>query len=247
MRPGPAASVDATDQGELAGILFDMDGTLVDSERLWTVALQRVATELGGELSASTRAAMVGQSIPTSIELLLADLGVNVDPAATMSLLLELTGEIFAEELLWQPGAEELLDAAQAGGLRLALVTNSPRSLVDVAMDLLGPDRFDATVCGDEVQHTKPDPEPYRRAMELIGLSPSSCLAVEDSPSGTEAAVAAGIPVLVVPSEAVVPEGAGRIFTESLLGATIDELRHIHREFQRQRQPAAAGRQSAGA
>jgi len=219
---------------DLGGVLFDMDGTLVDSEPLWAVGMQRVARQLGGTLSPRTLAATTGQSIPHSVALMLADLGPARDVEETTALLLTVTGEIFAEDLLWQPGAEELIDAIRDAGLRTALVTNSPRSLVDVALGgLLGEHRFDVTVCGDEVTRGKPAPDPYLQAMELLGLIAAECLAVEDSPSGTQAAVAAGIAVLVVPSEVEVPEGPGRIFASSLLGATVDELRHIHREFRR--------------
>lgn len=219
--------------GELGGVLFDMDGTLVDSEPLWTVAMDRVAAQLGGEVSPSVRTAMLGQPVPDSVALLLADLESGHDAESTTALLLAITAEVFAEELLWQPGAQELIDAIRDAGLRTALVTNSPRSVVDVALDLLGDHRFDTTICGDEVTRGKPAPDPYLAAMDLLGLTAEQCLAVEDSPSGTAAAVAAGIPVLVVPSEVAVPEGPGRIFATSLLGATVEELQHIHREFRR--------------
>ena len=225
----PAAAI------ELGGVLFDMDGTLVDSERLWTISMDRVAEHLGGALSAETRAAMLGQPVPDSVALMLADIGSTHTHAATTELLLAITAEIFAEDLLWQPGAQELIDAIRDAGLKTALVTNSPRSLVDVALGLLGQHRFDATICGDEVTRGKPDPEPYLRAMQLIGLTAADCLAVEDSPSGTQAAVAADIAVLVVSSEMAVPQGPGRIFASSLLGATVEEFRHIHHEFRRSR------------
>jgi HAD superfamily hydrolase (TIGR01509 family) len=226
---------------ELGGVLFDMDGTLVDSERLWTLSMDRVAEHLGGVVSAQTRAAMLGQPVPYSVALMLDELGSTHSVEATTDLLLAITAEIFAEDLLWQPGAQDLIDAIRAAGLKTALVTNSPRKLVDVALGLLGEHRFDATLCGDEVSKGKPDPQPYLRAMDLLGLTSADCLAVEDSPSGTRAAVAAGIAVLVVPSEAAVPEGPGRIFASSLLGATVDELRHIHREFRRYRHRTGPG------
>jgi HAD superfamily hydrolase (TIGR01509 family) len=219
---------------ELGAVLFDMDGTLVDSERLWSVSMDRVAGHLGGTVSESVKAATTGASIPHSVGLLLDDLGSDRGIEETTSLLLEITAEIFAEDLLWQPGAQELIDSIRDAGIKTALVTNSPRSLVDVALGgLLGEHRFDVTVCGDEVDQGKPTPGPYLRAMDLLQLTAADCLAVEDSPSGTRAAVAAGIAVLVVPSEVPVPEGPGRIFASSLLGATVDELRHIHREFRR--------------
>ena len=220
----------------LRGVLFDMDGTLVDSEPLWAVSMDRVAGHLGGSISADVKAATTGQSVPFSVKLLLDDLGSKRGVEETTSLLLSITAEIFAEDLLWQPGAEELIDEIRAAGIKTALVTNSPRKLVDVALDgLLGVHRFDVTICGDEVTRGKPDPHPYLHAMSLLGLSAAECIAVEDSPSGTAAAVAAGIPVLVVPSEVPVPEGPGRIFASSLLGATAPELQHIHQEFRRYR------------
>jgi HAD superfamily hydrolase (TIGR01509 family) len=226
---------------DLAGVLFDMDGTLVDSERLWSAAMDRVAGELGGALSPAARARTVGQAVPLSVGIMLEDIGAAESVESTVELLLTITGEIFAAELLWQPGAEELIDAIRAAGLKTALVTNSPRSLVDVALDMLGDHRFDVTICGDEVVRGKPDPYPYLRATELLGLTADAVLAVEDSPSGTKAAVDAQIPVLVVPSVVAVPEGPGRIFASSLLGATVEELRHLHREFARSRHAPHVG------
>jgi HAD superfamily hydrolase (TIGR01509 family) len=232
----PTGSENAETIEELGGVLFDLDGTLIDSEPLWGVSMDRVAGHLGGSLSEDVRAATTGQSIPFAVKLLLDDIGSTHGVTETTSLLLSITAEIFAEDLLWQPGAEELIDQVRAAGIKTALVTNSPRQLVDVSLaGLLGAHRFDVTICGDEVTRGKPDPYPYLRAMELLGLSAEQCLAVEDSPSGTEAAVAAGIPVLVVPSEVPVPEGPGRIFASSLLDSTATELQHIHHEFRRYR------------
>jgi len=231
-----------TDQTtDLAAVLFDLDGTLVDSERLWSVAMDRVAAQLGGALSPAARNRTVGQSVPFAVGIMLEDIGASESVESTVELLLTITGEIFAEELLWQPGAEELIDATRAAGLKTALVTNSPRSLVDVALEMLGNHRFDVTICGDEVVRGKPDPYPYLRATELLGLTADAVLAVEDSPSGTQAAVDAQIPVLVVPSVVAVPEGPGRIFASSLLGATVEELRHLHREFARSRHAPHVG------
>jgi HAD superfamily hydrolase (TIGR01509 family) len=226
---------------DLAGVLFDMDGTLVDSERLWSVAMDRVAGDLGGAMSPAARARTVGQSVPFAVGIMLEDIGAAESVESTVELLLTITGEIFAAELLWQPGAEELIDAIRAAGLKTALVTNSPRSLVDVALDMLGNHRFDVIICGDDVVRGKPDPYPYLRATELLGLTADAVLAVEDSPSGTQAAVDAQIPVLVVPSVVAVPEGPGRIFASSLLGATVEELRHLHREFARSRRAPHVG------
>ena len=231
-----SAAVDGLSDGaieRLEAVLFDMDGTLIDSEPMWWAAMDRVASQLGGTLTHELREATTGVSIPTSVTMLLEHIGSDHDPEAAEELLLTLTGELFADEVRWQPGAEQLIDGIRAAGLKVALVTNSPRSVVDQALGLLGDHRFDVTVAGDEVANGKPEPDPYLIAMDSLGLPAAACLAVEDSLSGTESAIAAGVAVLVVPSATTVPDGPGRIFAASLLGATVEELRHIHREFRR--------------
>ena len=217
----------------LQAVLFDLDGTVVDSEPLWADAMRMIAADLGGTLSEEALARTTGLSVPASVDLMLAELGADLPRHEATQQLLDRTAEVFAAELMWQPGAEELVDALRHAGVTTALVTNSPRVVVDVAMQRLGAHRFDRAVCGDEVTEHKPDPAPYLVAMQRLGRPAAECLAVEDSPSGTEAAVAAGIPVLVVPSEVPVPDGPGRIFAASLLEATVDELRHIHHAFHR--------------
>lgn len=222
----------------LRAVLFDLDGTVVDSEPLWADAMRLIAADLGGTLTQEVLARTTGLSVPASVDLMLAELGSDRSPQEVTRQLLERAAEVFAQELMWQPGAQELVDALRADGVTTALVTSSPRIVVDVAMQRLGAHRFDLSVCGDEVTAPKPDPTPYLLAMQRLGRPADECLAVEDSPSGTEAAVAAGIPVLVVPSEVPVPEGPGRVFTASLLEATVDELRHLHSAFHRARHGA---------
>jgi HAD superfamily hydrolase (TIGR01509 family) len=206
-------------------ILFDMDGTLFDSEKLWDVALRELARELGGELSQAARVAMIGATLETSMRLLHEDLGrPELDIETSGAWLEERVGELFADGLSWCPGAQELLAAVRDAGLPAALVTATRRKLVEVALDTLGRENFDAVVCGDEVTHSKPHPAPYLRAAELLGVDAGRCVAVEDSVTGTEAAEAAGCPVLVVPSEAPVPVGPRRVHRESLAGVGVPEL-----------------------
>ncbi len=211
----------------LAGVLFDMDGTLVDSEKLWTIALVDVATELGGTLSEAARNDMVGKDMVRSIDLLHADLGYQGDPAVTQRLLVGATAEVFRRGLPWQPGAQQLLAAVRAAGLATALVTATHRNLVAIALETLGRGNFDTVVCGDDVERGKPDPEPYLTAMSLLGLVAGACLAIEDSPTGATSAAAAGVPVLVVPSEVPVSPGPGLVFAESLVGVDVAALQRI--------------------
>ncbi|MHA3703400.1 HAD family hydrolase [Jatrophihabitans sp. YIM 134969] len=202
----------------LAAVLFDMDGTLVDSEKVWDVSLLRLADHLGGELTPQLRASLVGSSLPATIATLHAAFGVadSVDPATSAAYLLDETAVLFREEIEWRPGAKELLTELDAAGVPMALVTATVRRLTDLILDAIGRHWFTATVCGDEVEHQKPAPDPYRRAAELLGANPLHCAAIEDSENGTRSAMAAGCATLTVPCDAPVPDGPGRHFATSL-------------------------------
>jgi len=209
-------------------VLWDMDGTLIDSERLWDVSLQDTARELGGEMSARARDSLVGVDIDTSIVVLLDDVGVPATPERitwTYERLVARTEELFsAGEVDWLPGARAALRTVRAAGIPTALVTNSLRRITELALDGIGREFFDVTVCGDEVAEGKPAPDPYRRAAELLGVPPERCVAVEDSPNGALAAERAGAAVLVVPCEVAVPTGPRRTFRDDLVGLTATEL-----------------------
>jgi HAD superfamily hydrolase (TIGR01509 family) len=231
LQPPPTRrSTDPDAGGALRAVLFDMDGTLIDSEKMWTLALQRVARDLGGELSAATRMAMVGTDLVSSVQLLHDDIGYTGDLAVTKRLLVAAAAEEFGGPLDWQPGARELLGEVRRAGLATALVTSTHRNLVSMALVTIGRDNFDAVVCGDDVTNTKPHPEPYRRAVAELGVPAAEAIAIEDSPAGSTSARAAGIPTLVVPSELPVPEQPGLVLRPSLAEVDLSTLREIHRQ-----------------
>ncbi|MEU4567850.1 HAD family phosphatase [Micromonospora sp. NPDC023956] len=206
-------------------MLFDMDGTLVDSEKLWDVALYELAAEYGGTLSEEARLAMVGTSMADSMALLHADLAQPWrDPVASAAWIDDRIVELFRTGLRWRPGASDLLRAVRAAGLPTALVTSSGRRLVEIALDTLGRDSFDVVVCGDEVEATKPHPEPYLTAARLLGVPIERCVAIEDSPTGVASALAAGAAVLAVPAEVPVPAADGVHLRESLDGVDLAVL-----------------------
>lgn len=209
-------------------VLWDMDGTLLDSEKLWDVPLYEFAEKLGGSLSLATRQAMVGSNVPTTMALLFAEVGVVPTPEETAdgaAWILRRTEELFRAGLPWRPGAQDALRAVHASGVPMALVTSTERGLTEVALDTIGRDLFDVTVCGDEVEgRNKPLPDPYLKAARLLGVDAARCVAIEDSPTGVASAVAAGCTVLVVPCDVPVPAGERRIFRESLVGVDLDLL-----------------------
>jgi HAD superfamily hydrolase (TIGR01509 family) len=217
-----------TSPPRLAAVLFDMDGTLVDSEKVWEVALHELASRLGGRLSALARARMVGTNMSESMAILHADVGrTDADLDSSVEWLETRMGELFAAGLVWKPGAQELLTAVAAAGLPAALVTATRRRLVETALETIGRRYFAAVVCGDDIEQTKPHPEPYRTAAALLGVPPSRCVAIEDSPTGLASAQAAGCVVVGVPSEVDLSGTPGVALVQSLASVDLAYLESL--------------------
>lgn len=208
-----------------AAVLFDMDGTLVDSEKLWDVALRELAAKYGGTLSDAARCAMTGTSMAVSMKILHDDLGQPWrDSAVSVAWIDVRILELFRTGLRWRPGALTLLRAVRAAGIPTALVTSSGRPLVEVALETLGRDSFDAVVCGDEVDANKPHPEPYLTAARLLDVPIGWCVAIEDSATGVASALAAGAAVLAVPAEVPIEPIDGVHLLESLAAVDLELL-----------------------
>jgi beta-phosphoglucomutase-like phosphatase (HAD superfamily) len=190
-----------------------MDGTLVDSEKLWDVALYEAAEWLGGTLSEAQRCTLVGSNMDSTAGYLLEVTGRAVTAETIVETgrwIRERTAGLFDDALPWRPGARE---------------ASTERSLTELALNTIGREFFDVTVCGDEVDGlNKPHPKPYLRAAELLGVDPARCVAVEDSPPGAESAAAAGCVVLVIPNDVPVDAGKRRVFRASLVGVDVATL-----------------------
>jgi len=218
----------------MKAVLFDMDGTLVDSEKLWEVALQVLYSRLGGELTPAVREATVGGSAESLMQIIYTDLGLDPDAdemAAHSDWMHDYTADLFDGGLPWCDGARELLDTLAESAVPMALVTNTRRALTERALDSIGRHYFAASVCGDEVVRAKPAPDPYQRAAALLGFEPAQCLAIEDSVTGAASAEDAGCPVLVVPNDVEVPGSPRRRHVTSLLGLDVARLREIYTEL----------------
>jgi HAD superfamily hydrolase (TIGR01509 family) len=215
-------------------VLFDMDGTLVETEHYWGEALDALALRLGGRLSPEGRQATVGTSMRTSMQVLDADLGIRRTEqqwAADSRWVEDTTAELMAGGIAWRPGAAEVLLAVREAGLASALVTTTPRRLAEIVLRSvrrdLGMDPFDLTVCGDEVPARKPDPAPYLQAMAALDVAAAECVVLEDSRAGVTAGLAAGAAVLGVSSLQSLPPAPGLTLLDSLVGVGLPELRDV--------------------
>lgn len=221
---------------ELRAVLFDMDGTLVETEQYWGEAMFELAERLGGRMSEAARAATVGSTMRRSMTILHADLGVvrsEEQLLADARWVEDRTAQLMAAGVSWCPGARELVTAVRDSGLRTALVTTTPRRIAGIVLTAiradLGADPFDVTVCGDEVPARKPDPAPYLQAMTALEVEPGECVVIEDSDSGVTAGLAAGAAVLGVPTMQALPPAPGLVLRDGLVGVDVAALEDVLR------------------
>lgn len=212
-------------QQPLQAVLFDMDGTLVDTERLWWDAVEHVAAGLGRSLTEADEDDVLGRPVEHTAEMLSRTTGA---PFAEVAADLHREFAVRVRSgVVARPGALRLLDALAADGVPTALVTASPRAIADLVVEALGTGRFAVTVTADDTPRTKPAPDPYLAACHALGVQPASCVAVEDTRTGVSSAEAAGCTVLAVPSLAPIAAAPGRTVRESLEDVTPAGLRDM--------------------
>jgi HAD superfamily hydrolase (TIGR01509 family) len=187
------------EERQIDGVVFDMDGVLLDSEPLHHLTVNGLLAEEGGHLSVDEYLGYVG----TTLEDTWSDLVQRFKLRGSF----EYYRDRYDEEILRHyatssvplPGAIWLVDSLEALGLRLAVASSSRTSWVTACLTRLGLiDRFDAIVTGDMVSRGKPEPEIYLLAARELGLAPERCLAIEDAPKGAESAHRAGMLVVAV-------------------------------------------------
>lgn len=215
-------------------VLWDMDGTLVETEPYWIETEYELAAEYGASWSQEQAMRLVGGALLDSGATIVREMGLPLTPVQVVDRLLDGVVSRVEREVPWRPGARELLHDLAAAGVPQGLVTMSWTRFVAPILAELPEGLFATVVTGDRVAHGKPHPEPYLMACRDLAVEPEDAVAIEDSATGVASAVAAGCPTLVVPNHVPVAPGPGRVFRDTLAGLTTADLEDI----------AVAGRRS---
>ena len=208
----------------MKAVLWDLDGTLVDTEPYWIETEFALAAEHGATWSREHALRLVGNDLVESGRYIREVMGLEMSAEEVVEYLLDGVVSHVAEAVPWRPGAVELLSSLGEAGVPCGLVTMSYQRFVAPIVAALPPETFRVIVTGDQVARGKPHPEAYLTAAAALGFTPPECVAIEDSNTGATSAEAAGCPVLVVENHVDVAPGPRRTFAPSLTGVTVESL-----------------------
>jgi len=216
-----------------AAVLWDLDGTLVDSEGYWGLAEKSLAERYPGEWTHEDGLKLTGLSLPVSCQIMRDQMG--IEDLTVQEIIDELTdGVLFHlnQKVHWRPGALELATRLHGAGVKQAIVTMSIRRMAlavrDAAHNETGLELFELVVAGDDVTEGKPHPEAYQKAAGLLGFETHQCVAIEDSVNGLTSAESAGTRALAVPNAVEIPQIPGRTIWPTLVGV---EPHHLNKLF----------------
>lgn len=186
----------------LKAVVFDMDGTLIDSEKLGHRAWLLAARQLGcpDKITSELVLSFVGRTRAAAMQVLEERLGSHQAAEEALALCTEIRGELYQTDLAAKPGAREALEALRGRGIHCALATSTYREAAEASLDLSGlGGLLDSITTGDEVEHGKPAPDIFLLAARRAGAEPEECAVVEDSRNGVLAGHAAGMFTVLVP------------------------------------------------
>ena len=210
-----------------AAVLWDMDGTLVDTEPYWMRAEGELVREFGGSWTDDDALQVVGAGLWEAAAVF-QRAGVDLDADTIVARLTARVREQLAEHgVPWQPGARELLKSVRDAGVPTALVTMSVRAMAEDIVAAIPFAAFDLLVTGDEVAEPKPHPEPYLTAAAKLGVDIADCVAIEDSVPGLRSAASAGTIAIGVPHMVPLDPAAAHVIWPTLDGRTVDDIAEL--------------------
>lgn len=211
-----------------AAVLWDMDGTLVDTEPYWMAAEIPLVESFGGVWTHEQALALVGLGLEDAARLL-QDAGVQLPVHEIVDRLTARVMEQFRTKgVPFRPGARELLADLRAAGVRTGLVTMSLRRMAETVVELIDFPAFDVIVAGDDATRPKPFPDPYLEACTELGVDIADTVAIEDSPNGLRSAVAAGGVALGVPLMVSLTGVGAHELWPTLDGRTAQDIARLH-------------------
>ncbi|MFG2891656.1 HAD family hydrolase [Streptomyces sp. NPDC048248] len=223
----PAVGTRTAEAATLQAVFLDLDGTLVDTEGFWWEAETEVFAELGHILDDTHREVVVGGPMTRSAGYLIQATGAQIG-LAELSLRLNASfAARIGRGVPLMPGARRLLAELAAHQVPTALVSASHRTIIDHMLQSLGREHFRLTLAGDDLERTKPHPDPYLTAAARLGVDPARCAVVEDTMTGVTAGEAAGCRVVAVPSVTPIPPAPGRTVVGSLEEVDLSFLRAL--------------------
>lgn len=180
-------------------IIFDMDGTLMETEEQWDVVRRQLAADAGLPWPEEATRAMMGMSTPEWSQYLVSDVGLPMTAPEAAERTIDAMAEHHRQGVELLPGAIESV-RRMASRFPIAIASSSPRRLIDAGAEAMGiEDLLSASVSTEEVAAGKPAPDGFLRAAELLGVEPAACLAIEDSTNGVLSALNAGMAVVCIP------------------------------------------------
>lgn len=213
----------------MKAILFDMDGLMVDTERLYIETESAIAESFGKKLTEETIWKMMGKKAVEAIGIYISDLGINMPVEEMIGIRDNLFEEKLRNELVPMPGLFEIVNEYR-GTLQLAIATGSPRKFLNIVLDKLEiREHFQALQTADEISNGKPDPEIYIKTAEKLGIPPEECIVLEDSQNGALAGKRAGCYTIAIPSEYTCKQDFS--FVDYQARDLHDAQRHIRETF----------------
>lgn len=213
-------------------VLWDMDGTLVDTEPYWMAAETALMAAHGLEWTHEQAMLMVGNELTTSADIM-RSFGLPLATDDVVQTLLRGVIERVRERIPFRPGAQELIGSLVDAHIPMALVTMSYRPLAQAVVDGLPEGTFRTLITGDEVTRGKPDPEPYLTGASVLDVAPSACIALEDSVPGMASAIAAGTLTVGIPNHVPLEEQPGAVLVQTLEGLNAQSLGNLVQPLQR--------------